>query len=75
MNQIRNEKDDKTHQQCKIIKSTKEEWHRDKEEIAKLRELLKRKQNTVLIKSEKEKDWLDKKTMHESDCQEIRIKD
>ena len=26
------------------------------------------KKNTVLIKNEKEKDWLDKKTMHESDC-------
>ena len=37
--------------------------------------LLKRKQNTVLIKNKKEKDWLDKKTMYESDYQEIKIKD
>ena len=36
----------------------KEEDHWDKEEITQLGKLL----------SGKEKDWLDKKTMHESDC-------
>ena len=29
----------------------------------------------MLIKNKKEKDWLDKKTMHESDCQEIKTQD
>ena len=65
LNQIQNKKDDETYQQSKKIESLKEEYYRDKDEIAKLRELL----------NKKEKDWLDKKTMYESDCQEINIQD
>ena len=45
LNQIRNQKDDETYQQSKIIESMKEEHHQDKEEIAKLGELLNEKEN------------------------------
>ena len=43
LNQTRNDKDEEIHQQCKIIKSINEERRRDKDEISKLKKLLKGK--------------------------------
>ena len=43
LNQIQNNKDKEIHQQYKIIESINEEWRRSKDEISKLKKLLKRK--------------------------------
>ena len=56
LNQILKDKDEEIYQQCKTIDSINEECYWVKDEIAKLRELLKGKQDTVLIKNKKEKD-------------------
>ena len=67
LNKSQNEKDDEIHRQYTRIESMNEECRRNKEEIAKLQELLIRKQDAALSENEKEKNWLDKKTMYELD--------